>query len=375
MRALVEACLRFRFVVLLAAAMFLVVGARAASRARVDVFPEFSPPRVEIQTEAPGLSALEVETLVTTPIERAVHGVPFVAALRSKSVLGLSSVLLVFEEGTDLLRARQLVQERMGVVAAQLPVGSRPPVMLAPLSSTSRVLKIGVSSTKRSQMDLSDLARFTIRPRLMAVPGVANVAIWGQRSRQFQIRVHPDALQATGVRLDQVIKAATDATMPAPAGYVDNPNQRFAVVHAPFATTKEALGETVVASRPGGASLRLADVATIEEGAPAPIGDAIIDGAPGLLLIVEKQPWGNTLDVTRNVEKTLAALAPGLPDVKVDPSIFRPATFIERALQNLGHAVMIGCVLVIVILFLFLYNWRTALISVLAIPLLSLIHI
>ncbi len=369
MRALVEACLRFRFVVLLAAAMFLVVGSRAASKARVDVFPEFSPPRVEIQTEAPGLSALEVETLVTTPIERAVHGVPFVAALRSKSVLGLSSVLLVFDEGTDLLRARQLVQERMGVVAAQLPVGAKPPVMLAPLSSTSRVLKIGVSSTKRTQMDLSDLARFTIRPRLMAVPGVANVAIWGQRSRQLQIRIHPDALQASGVRMDQVIKAATDATLPAPAGYVDNANQRFAVVHAPFATTKESLGETVVSNRPGGASIRISDVATIDEGAPAPIGDAIIDGAPGLLLIVEKQPWGNTLDVTRNVEKTLAALAPGLPDVKIDPTIFRPATFIERALTNLGHAVIIGCVLVVVILFLFLYNWRTALISVLAIPL------
>lgn len=369
MRALVEACLRFRFVVLLAAAVFLVVGARASSNARVDVFPEFSPPRVEIQTEAPGLSALEVETLVTTPIERAVHGVPFVHALRSKSVLGLSSVLLVFDEGTDLLRARQLVQERMGVVTAQLPVGAKAPVMLAPLSSTSRVLKIGVSSGTRSQMDLSDLARFTIRPRLMAVPGVANVAIWGQRSRQFQVRVHPDALAARGVRLDQVLKAATDATLPAPAGYVDNPNQRFAVVHAPFATTRESLGETVVAARPGGASVRIADVATIDEGAPAPIGDAIIDGAPGLLLIVEKQPWGNTLDVTRNVEKTLAALQPGLPDVKLDPTIFRPATFIERALANLGHAVLIGCVLVVAILFLFLYNWRTALISVLAIPL------
>lgn len=369
MRALVDACLRLRFVVLLGALAFLVVGARAASNARLDVFPEFSPPRVEIQTEAPGLSAVEVETLVTTPIERSVHGVAFVSALRSKSVLGLSSVLLVFAEGTDLLHARQLVQERLSSLGGQLPVSAKPPVMLAPLSSTSRVLKIGVSSTTRSQMDLSDLARFTIRPRIMAVPGVANVAIWGQRSRQLQVLVNADALEARGVRLDQVVKAATDASMPAPAGYVDTPNQRFAVVHATFAGTKEALGATVVASRPGGASIRIADVATIEEGAPAPIGDAIIDGAPGLLLIVEKQPWGNTLEVTREVERTLAALAPGLDGVKLDPTIFRPATFIERALANLGHAVLIGCALVIVILFFFLYNWRTALISVLAIPL------
>lgn len=369
MRALVDACLRLRFVVLLGALAFLFVGARAANNARLDVFPEFSPPRVEIQTEAPGLSAVEVETLVTTPIERSVHGVAFVSALRSKSVLGLSSVLLVFAEGTDLLHARQLVQERLSSLGAQLPVSAKPPVMLAPLSSTSRVLKIGVSSQTRSQMDLSDLARFTLRPRLMAVPGVANVAIWGQRSRQFQVLVNADALEARGVRLDQVVKAATDASMPAPAGYVDTTNQRFAVVHSTFAGSKEALGATVVASRPGGVSIRIADVATIEEGAPAPIGDAIIDGAPGLLLIVEKQPWGNTLEVTRAVERTLAAMAPGLEGVKLDPTIFRPATFIERALANLGHAVLIGCALVVAILFLFLYNWRTAVISVLAIPL------
>jgi len=368
-RALVAACLRLRFVVLLAAALFLVVGGRAATGAHVDVFPEFSPPRVEIQTEAPGLSAVEVETLVTTPIERAVHGVAFLSALRSKSVLGLSSVTLVFAEGTDLLHARQLVQERLGGLGGQLPMSAKAPVMLAPLSSTSRVLKIGVSSTTRSQLELSDLARFTIRPRLMAVPGVANVAIWGQRSRQLQVLVNPDALQARGVRLDQVLKVAADASAPAPAGYVDTPNQRFAVVHAAFAGTKEALGATVVASRPGGASVRLADVATIVEGWPAPIGDAIIDGAPGLLLIVEKQPWGNTLEVTRDVERTLALLGPALEGVKVDPTIFRPATFIERALSNLGHAVAIGCALVVAILFFFLYNWRTALISVVAIPL------
>ncbi|MBS2012789.1 MAG: efflux RND transporter permease subunit [Deltaproteobacteria bacterium] len=369
MRTLVDACLRLRFAVLLAAVAFVVVGARAASRARVDVFPEFSPPRVEIQTEAPGLSALEIETLVTTPIERAVHGVAFVSTLRSKSVIGLSSVLLVFGDGTDLLQARQLVQERLGSLGGQLPASARAPVMLAPLSSTSRVLKIGVSSATRSQMELSDLARFTLRPRLMAVPGVANVTIWGQRTRQLQVLVSPDALEARSVRLDQVVKAASDASLPAPAGYVDTANQRFAVVHATFAGTREALGESVVASRPGGASIRLVDVATIEEAAPSPIGDAIIDGQPGLLLIVEKQPWGNTLEVTRSVERTLEALAPGLEGVKMDPTIFRPATFIERALSNLGHSVLIGCGLVIAILFLFLYDWRTAVVSVVAIPL------
>jgi len=369
MRAFVEQCLHLRWLVLLGVVAFLVVGWKAASSAQVDVFPEFAPPRVEIQTEAPGLSAVEVETLITTPIERAVHGVAFLSALRSKSVLGLSSVVLVFQDQTDLMKARQLVQERMGTIATQLPLGAKAPVMLAPLSSTSRVMKIGISSPKLSQMEMTDLARFTIRPRLMAVSGVANVAIWGQRDRQLQVKVNPEALQARGVRLDDVIKAARDATTPAAAGYIDTPTQRFAVTHAPFAASKEALGEAVVLGRAPGTSMRLSDVATIEEGYPAPIGDAIIDDVPGLLLIVEKQPWGNTLEVTRKVEAALEALTPALPDLKIDPTIFRPATFIERALTNLGHAVIIGCVLVVVILFLFLYEWRTALISVVAIPL------
>lgn len=371
MRALIDFCLRLRFLVLIGAVGLLVLGARAGMAARVDVFPEFAPPRVEIQTEAPGLSSLEVERLVTTPIERALAGVAFVSAMRSKSVLGLSSVVLVFEPGTDTMQARQLVQERIASVATQLPQMARQPVMLSPLSSMSRVLKIGISSASLSQMEMSELARFTIRPRLMSVPGVANVAIWGQRDRQVHVEINPDALVARGVRIDEVVKAARDATTPAAAGFVDTPTQRFAVTHVPFVRRgeKDSLGGALVALK-NGAAVRLSDVATIEDGFPAPIGDAIIDDGPGLLLIVEKQPWGNTLDVTRNVEAALATLKPALPkDMKVDSTIFRPATFIERALGNLGRATLIGCALVIGILFLFLFDWRAAVVSVVAVPL------
>lgn len=367
MRALVATCLRLRFLVLLAAVAFAVVGYRYATGAQVDVFPEFSPPRVEIQTEAPGLSVLEVETLVTTPIERAVHGVAFVQALRSKSVLGLSSVVLVFREGVDLMTARQLVQERLAGVAPQLPTAAKAPVMLSPLSSTSRVLKIGMSSKKLSQMELTDLARWTVRPKLMAVPGVANVAIWGERDRQLQVRVNPDSLRARGVRLDDVLRAVREATSPGALGYVDTPTQRFAVTQSQLAD-KAALAEISVGFR-NGTSIRLGDVATLDEGPPTPIGDAVIDDGPGLLLIVEKQPWANTLEVTRKVEAALTAAAPGLPDVKVDPTIFRPATFIERALVNLERSLGLGCALVIAILFMFLHDIRTALVSVVAIPL------
>jgi Cu/Ag efflux pump CusA len=245
---------------------------------------------------------------------------------------------------------------------------AHPPVILSPLSSTSRALKIGITSKTLSQMDMTILARWTIRPRLMAVPGVANVAIWGQRDRQLQVLVDPDVLAAHEVSLDDVVRAAGDATVISGGGFLDTPNQRLAVRHLAPVLEAEDLGRTVVSFR-NGAPLRLSDVAVITEGHPPPIGDAIINDVPGLLLIVEKQPWGNTLDVTRNVEAALDALRPGLRDVEIDSTIFRPATFIERSLHNLGRAMLIGCVLVAVILIVFLYDWRTAVISLTAIPL------
>ena len=209
---LVTTSLRLRIAVVAFGAALLVIGIGAARRMPVDVFPEFARPLVEVQTEAPGLSTEEVEALITAPLENALSGVPYLEVLRSKSVLGLSSVQLLFPTGTDLLRARQMVQERVAAEASRLPQLARPPVLLSPLSSMSRAMKIGVSSKTLSQMELTDLARWTIRPRLMAVPGVANVAIWGQRDRQLQVMVDPDRLRAEGVPLDQVLRAAGDAT-------------------------------------------------------------------------------------------------------------------------------------------------------------------
>ena len=369
MRALVAQCLRMRVLVIALSVVLLALGARRASTARIDVFPEFAPPKVEIQTEAPGLSALEVEKLVTTPLERGLAGVPFVTAMRSKSVLGLSSVTLLFESDVDPFRARQLVQERVAAQASALPTIAKPPVMLSPLSSTSRVMKIGIGSKTASTLDLSDLVRFTVRPRLMAVPGVANVAVWGERPRELEVRVDPEKLEAFGLRLDDVVTAAREATSPASLGYVDTKNQRLAVTEAPFGTTREGLSAALVAVRPGGATVRLGDVARITEGAPPPIGAGAVTGGDGLLLIVEKQPWGNTVEVTRGVEAALDALRPAMPGVEVDSRIFRPATFVERAFASLGNAVGVGCVLVVVVLFAFLYDVRTAFISVTAIPL------
>ena len=366
--ALVRAALTQRVLVLAMAALLVVLGIRASTDVPLDVFPEFAPPIVEIQTEAPGLSTEEVESLITVPVETAVNGVPDLATLRSKSVLGLSSVTILFDRGTDVIRARQLVQERVTQVQGRLPTAARPPVMLPPLSSTSRAMKIGISSKKLDQMQLSELVRWTIRPKLMAVPGVANVAVWGYRDRQLQVLVDPDRLRAAGITLNELRLATGDAVLVGGGGFVDTPNQRLAVHQAGAVQTAADLARTVIKIA-GDAPVRVGDVARVTEGFAAPIGNAIIDDGPGIMLIVEKQPTGNTLQLTRDVEKAIAELRPGARDVKIDTTIFRPATFIEKSIDNLTQALMIGCLLVAIVLFVFTRDWRQATISLVAIPL------
>jgi len=387
MNSLISAALQFRLLVVVLAVALIVVGVRTSDSVPLDVFPEFAPPLVEIQTEAPGVATEDVESLITVPIENAVNGIPFVQTVRSKSVLGLSSVRMIFEPGMDLLIARQLVQERLALASRTLPMVARPPVILPPLSSLSRCLKIGLWSDTQSQMDMTVLTKWTIRPRLMSIPGVANVAVWGEKEPQLQVVVDPDRLRANSITLDAVLQTVRDATAVGAGGFVDTANQRLALRHVPAVYTPEQLGEIVIgfqATNPGSAQslatsatplagpstpMRIKDVAEVTYDYAPPIGDAIINGRLGLLLIVEKQPWANTLDVTRNVEKAMAELKPAMGEVEYDTTIFRPATFIERALGNLSHSMLIGCVLVVIVLMLFLFDWRCAVISATAIPL------
>ncbi len=368
MRWLVAISLRNRIVVAALAVLLAVGAARTLRTTPLDVFPEFAPPLVEVQTEAPGLSTNDVESLITVPLEAALNGVPGLDRIRSKSVLGLSSVVLILEPSTDVMTARQMVQERLSRAAAQLPSVALPPVMLSPLSSLSRVMKIGMTSERLSQVEMSTLAKWTMRPRLMAIPGVANVAIWGQRDRQLQVLVDPDRLRAHGVTIDQVVQATGDAVSLQAGGFLDTPNQRLAITHAASVASVPEL-ESIVVSARNGAVLRVGDVATVVEGFPAPIGDAVINSGPGLMLIVEKQLGANTLTVTREVEQALEEMRPALADIAIDPTIFRPATFIEMSLENLSRALLVGCILVMMVLMVFLADWRTALISSIAIPL------
>ena len=276
------------------------------------------------------------------------------------------------------MAARQMVQERL-TQAHYLPNVSLPPVMLPPLSSTSRVMAIGLTSEKLSTVQLSILARWTVRPRLMGIPGVANVSVWGLRDRELQVRVDPQELNIAGTNLDEVVKSTgealwesplsyLEASTPGTGGWIDTPNQRLGVRHVLPIVTSADLAKVTFKDNAG--TLRtLGDVADVVEDHQPLIGDAIINGKPGLLLVVEKFPWGNTLDVTRGVDAALEALKPGLPGVEVDTSLFRPATFIETAIGNLTWALLAACILVIVALFAVLYEWRVALISLVAIAL------
>ncbi|MDP9468809.1 MAG: efflux RND transporter permease subunit, partial [Chloroflexota bacterium] len=386
MRAIVEWSLRFRLLVLGLGAAMLVFGFVQLPNVPVDVVPDFTPPFVEVQTEALGLSAEEVEQLITVPLEAdLLNGVAWLDSIQSESVAGLSSIVLVFEPGTDVIRARQMVAERL-TQAHALPNVSKAPIMLQPLSSTSRVMMVGLSSDELSLIDMSVLARWTIRPRLMGVAGVANVAVWGQRERQLQVQVDPERLQAAGISLKEVVETTGNAlwfspltflsaSTPGTGGFIDTPNQRLSVQHISPITTAEELSRVPIEPddpvAPGGqgTGLTLGDVATVVEDHQPLIGDAIVNDGPGLLLVIEKFPDANALEVTRGIDEALDALRPGLSGIEIDPTIFRPATFIETALGNLAFGLLIAFALMAVTLGTLLFSWRALVICLVAIPL------
>ncbi|MBX6342204.1 MAG: efflux RND transporter permease subunit, partial [Thermomicrobiaceae bacterium] len=327
MRWIVGTSLKLRFLVVAVAVAMLVFGSGQLRATPVDVFPEFAPPRVQIQTTCIGLSSADVESLVTVPLEQALNGIPGLDVMRSKSVADLSYIELLFKPGTDLLTERQLVQERLAAVTPSLPTWAAPPVMLNPLSSTSRIMKIGLSSNQYSLIDMSMIAYWTIRARLLRVPGVANVAIWGERIRMPVVQADPERMRRYGVTLDQVMQTTADALdvgllqfseggYIGTGGFIDTPNQRLGVQHVLPIITPQDLAQIVVAQRDGQV-VRLSDVANVVEDHQPLIGDAVINDGPGLMLVVEKLPWANTLEVTREVERALDELRPGLPGIQM----------------------------------------------------------
>ena len=383
MRWLVSTSLKLRRLVLALAVGVVALGIWLVDDTPVDVLPEFDPPLVEVQTEALGLSAAEVEQLITVPLEQdLLVGVPFLDEIESVSLPGLSSVVMTFEPGTDVLDARQVVQERLtqAVGIAGLPAVAKPPQMIQPLSSSSRVSMVKLTSEELSPIEMSVLARWVITPRLLGVPGVANVAVWGNRDRQVQVLVDPERLQQQDVTLNEVVRTTgnalevsplsyLEASKPGTGGFIDTPNQRLNIFHEQAISTPEELAQVPLEGTGGapvqgtGGPLALGDVTDVVEDHQPLIGDTVCQGGQKcLILVVERFPDSNTLQVSDGVESALASLRPGLADMQIDSSVYRPASYIEATFENLELAALVGAGLLLVVLLLLFWDWRRTLV-------------
>lgn len=351
-------------------------GIYSAANAKLDVFPDFVQPQAVIQTEAPGLPPEQVELLVTRPIEGALGGVSNLESIRSQSIQGLSIITIVFNEGTEIFTARQMLTEQLSAIVGDLPDGVKAPKLTPLTSSTMDLLKIGLVSSRRTPMELRSFADWTLRPRLQAVPGVASVGAMGGEVQQLQIRIKPERLIALGVSLSDVIAASKNATGAMGAGFIETENQRVILQSEGQSLTAEAIGNVVITTG-AGANLRLRDVADVVVAPEPKFGDATIQGQPGVLVKLLSQYGANTMEVTKAVEAALDELKPVFEaeGIELYPRLHRPATFIETALEHVSRSLYVGAALVVVVLFLFLFNFRAALISITAIPLSLLIAI
>ncbi len=361
--------LRNRFVVLALAGLLLMFGVQQARQTPLDVFPDFAPPQVVIQTEAPGFSATEVEQLISLPVETTLNGTSQLDTLRSSSIAGLSVITCIFAANTDIFRARQLVTEKLQLARSRLPQGANEPQM-APISSPIGILfRISLTSRTTSAMDLRTLADWTIRQRLLAVPGVSQVTIMGGEVKQYQIIADPAKLKNYEVTLTQVMGAAGQASQNASAGYLDTPSQSLVIQGEGRVRSLRDLANAVVAVK-SGVPIRISEVASVRFGPEYKVGDSSAFGRSNVYLTVLKQPWANTLETTKAIETALAELRRAIPaDITLDETVFRQAGFIERSMSNINWAMLQGGALVLLVLIIFLFSWRTGLISLLAIPL------
>ncbi|MCU9846799.1 efflux RND transporter permease subunit [Defluviimonas sp. WL0024] len=366
-----EAAVRYRLLILVIGVVAMAAGAIEFRRMSVNLLPNLSPTIVEVQTEALGLSAQEVEAMITVPLEAdMLNGLPWVDRIDSRSITGLSSIEMVFEPGTDLMIARQMVQERL-TAAHALPNVSKPPIMRQPVATDARVVQIGLSSETLSQIDLSVLARWTIRPRLSGVPGVANISIWGERQRQMQVIADPDVLSQNDVLLEDIIRTSgnsmwvsplsyLNASTPGTGGFIDTPNQRLGIQHVfPIVSPTDMKGLPLTDNP----AMSIGDVAEVVEGHQPLIGDALINGKPGLLMVVEKFPWASTSEVARSIERAMAGMKPGLPGVDVNMDVYSAGAIAEKAADRIRLVAAIGAAAALAVIALASRDWRFTAVS------------
>ena len=370
MNALIRWSIRYRGFVALLAVVWLIAGSFLAMRAPLDVFPEFVPPQVTIQTETPGLAPEQVEQIITRQIEAAIIGGPGIDTVRSESIYGLSVVLVTFEEGADANAARQGIAERLTTLNGKLPAGIGPPKLTPLTSSTMDVLKLGMVSDQVDPYTLRDIADWTIKTRLLAVPGIARVTVYGGAIRQVQVQPDLDRLSALGLTVDDVMNAVSGAIALRGGGVVETTAQRITIETPPPSPDPQTISEAVVTMQ-NNRPVRLADVANVTIAPAAKIGDATIMGQPGVLITVSGQFGANTLEATKATEEALAELKPALDrrGIVMYPALHRPASFVVRALKNLETALTLGSALILIVLYAFLRSVRASLISFLAIPL------
>ena len=370
MRGLVAWCIAHRGVVALLTGLFLALGSWSALRTPLDVFPEFVPAQVDIQTEAPGLAPQQVEELVTRPIENAVNGAQGLATLRSESIPGLSVIKVTFNEGVDLHEARQGIAERLAEIGGTLPLGVGPAKLSPLVSSTMDLLKIGLISGKVDAYALRDAADWVIKPRLLAVPGVAHVIVFGGAVRQIQILPAVERLAAFNLTLTDVVDGARAALALRGAGFIETSSQRVLIESPTPEPDIDTLGQALITVR-NGVPIRLRDIAEVKQGPALRFGDSLVQGKPGVLLSLASQYGANTLATTKAAEQALAEMRPALAaqGIELHLGLHRPANFIERALGDLERSLAIAAVLILAVLYAFLRDLRVALIAFTAIPL------
>lgn len=370
MNAIIKWALQNRLIVVAIAALLLVWGGYVAMNLPVDVFPDLNKPTITILTEAEGLAPEEVETQVSYPIETVMNGVPGVTRVRSQSGIGLSIVYVEFDWGTDIYRNRQLVAEKLTEAREQLPPNTSP--FLAPISSImGEIMLISVTSKdgKTSPLDVRTLADWTIRPRLLTIAGISQVIPIGGGVKQYQALVSPEKLKQFNVTIEEVATALEKSNTNSTGGFVDAQSQEYLVRNLGRFYTLDELKNTVVAYR-NNSAIRLGDVANVEFGARIKRGDAGTNGQPAVILSVQKQPTGDTLRLTEEVDKAIKELQTTLPpDIEINTRLFRQANFIESSIGNVKEALRDGAILVAIVLFLFLLNFRTTFITLTAIPL------
>ncbi len=367
---LVRLSIRFSGIIVALAVLLLFYGSYRFSEAGLDIFPEFAPKQVVIQTESPGLSAEQVEILVTQQIENSINGLIGLQSMRSESIQGLSIITATFAENTDIYRNRQQISERLASVASQLPAGIGTPIAVPLSSSSATVLTLGLNSDNIDLMELRSLVDWTLVPRILAVPGVADVNVFGGEVRQLQIQIDPIQLRRFNLAVEDIVSAAAQAGKISGSGFIENNNQRFTLQINGRPTTPEQF-KNIIVKRYNSNHITLGDVATIAYAAEAPIGAAQIMGKQGIVMMVIGQYGANTLSVSKRVETALTEFDPIFQKQNIHfySHLFRPADYIETSLSNLSSHLLIGIFFVLLVLYVFLFNLRTAFISALAIPL------